>query len=392
MKRIILIKYGEIILKGLNRGAFERMLLTNIRHALSAYQFKMHLKQATIYLEPDDQDELEEMMEKVAKVFGIIWIIPCIVCDKDIDKMCEVAFENTKDIVANHSFKIESKRADKKFPLTSQEISREVGGYIFEHAANVTVDVHHPDIMVYVEVREDDAYIYYERKKGQGGLPTGSSSTAALLLSGGIDSPVAGYMMAKRGVELHAINFFSYPYTSERAKEKVLELARLLSEFTGKIVMHIVPFTEIQLAIRDNCPEEHLTLIMRRFMMKISDEIAYKNHCKSLITGESLGQVASQTMEALHVTNSVVNHMPVFRPLIGMDKTEIISISERIGTYKTSILPYEDCCTVFTPKHPTTKPKIEKIIASEAVLDIDTMIQTAIEGTEDIVITPSYEI
>ena len=233
MKKIILIKYGEIILKGLNRGAFERMLLTNIRHALSGYRFKLHLKQATIYLEPENPEELDELMEKVGKVFGIIWIIPCLVCEKDIDRMCEVAFESAESLVEGHTFKIESKRADKTFPLTSQEISRQVGGYVLSHAHHTKVDVHHPDTTIYVEVREEHAYIYSERLKGQGGLPTGSSSKAALLLSGGIDSPVAGYMMAKRGVELHAINFFSYPYTSERAKDKVLELARLLSEFTG---------------------------------------------------------------------------------------------------------------------------------------------------------------
>ena len=266
MKQLLLIKYGEIILKGLNRGIFERMLMSNIRKALSMYQFKLELRQATIYLDPENQDEIEEIMEKVSMVFGIIWIVPCIVCEKDIKTMCSFAFESAKDLLPGHSFKVESKRADKKFPMNSQQISSEVGGYLFTNVDNVTVDVHHPDITINIEVRENGAYIYHERYKGQGGLPTGSSSKAALLLSGGIDSPVAGYMMAKRGVELHAINFFSYPYTSERAKEKVLELAKILSQYTGQITVHIVPFTEIQLAIRDNCPEEHLTLIMRRFM------------------------------------------------------------------------------------------------------------------------------
>ena len=287
------------------------------------------------------------------------------------------------------TFKVEAKRADKRFPLTSVELCIDVGGYLDDKIEGITCDVHNPDVTVKIEVRDYNAFVYCSENKlsGQGGMPIGTGSKATLLLSGGIDSPVAGHMMAKRGIEIDAINFFSFPYTSERAKEKVIELASILAKYTSKIDLYIVPFTEIQLAIRDNCPQEHMTLIMRRFMMKLSEKIAYKNGSAALITGESAGQVASQTLAALNVTNSVVK-MPVLRPLIGMDKKEIVERSHDIGTFETSILPYEDCCTVFTPKHPTTNPKLAVIEKSEARLDADTLIEKALEGVEKITVYP----
>jgi len=280
-------------------------------------------------------------------------------------------------------FKVEAKRSDKRFSLNSIEIAIEVGGYLDEECEGLIVDVHNPEVTVKVEVRDFAAYVYCAEKKihGQGGMPIGTSSKATLLLSGGIDSPVAGHMIAKRGVEIDAVNFFSFPYTSDRAKEKVIELAQILARYTSKVNLYVVPFTEIQLAIRDNCPEEHMTLIMRRFMMKIAERIAKKNRSMALITGESVGQVASQTIAALNVTNSVVK-MPVLRPLIGMDKDEIIVRSREIGAFETSILPYEDCCTVFTPKHPTTNPKLESVERTESVLDIEGLIEKALEGVE----------
>ena len=279
------------------------------------------------------------------------------------------------------TFKVESKRADKKFPLKSPEICSEVGGAILSKFHHLKVDVHNPDVVVNVDIRETNAYVHTGRIKGAGGMPAGTNGNAMLLLSGGIDSPVAGYMIAKRGVRLEAIHFFSYPYTSDRAKDKVMKLAKIVGSYTGGMKVHIVPFTEIQLQIRDKCPEEYMTLVMRRFMMAIAEKIARQRGCKALITGESIGQVASQTMNALAVTDDVVN-MPVFRPVIGMDKEEIVEISRKIDTFETSILPYEDCCTVFTPKHPATKPIIEKVAAAQNILDVEKLIDEAVAGTE----------
>lgn len=385
MKEIILIKYGEIILKGLNRPVFENVLLKNIKNALKSFEnVNITSAQAAIYIDPDEGEDIDDIIERLKKVFGILSITRAGVVEKDIEKIKKAALEYcADDILEGKTFKVEAKRADKKFALKSPEIAREVGGYVYENLEGCEVDVNNPANILMVEVRDFAAYVYCKKISGQGGLPIGTGGRAMLLLSGGIDSPVAGYMMAKRGVEIEAVNFFSYPYTSERAKEKVIELAKILAQYTSKIKLHIVPFTEIQLAIRDNCPEEQLTLIMRRFMMKIAERVAIENHTEALITGESLGQVASQTMQALSVTNSVVN-MPVFRPLIGMDKEEIVSISRKMGAFETSILPYEDCCTVFTPKHPVTKPKEDRIAKSELALDIDGLIERAVEGIETI--------
>ena len=323
-------------------------------------------------------------------VFGIVSVVKARVSEKTVSAIEEAAKEYcAKSLTAGTRFKVEAKRSDKAFPLNSVEIAMEVGGFLDDSFDGLIVDVHNPEVTVKVEVRDSAAYVYCveDRLKGQGGMPQGTGGRATLLLSGGIDSPVAGYMMAKRGTEIEAVNFFSYPYTSERAKEKVMELAAILARYTSRVKLHIVPFTEIQLAIRDNCPEQHLTLLMRRFMMKIAERIAEENNSQALVTGESAGQVASQTLAALNVTNAVVK-MPVLRPLIGMDKTEIIERAEKIGTFKTSILPYEDCCTVFTPKNPTTQPKLSSIEKSESRLDFDALTEKAVKETETVVIYP----
>lgn len=391
MKEIILAKYGEIILKGGNRPRFESILLNNIRNSLkNAAKTKVRLAQATVYIDTEEPDKIDIVMDRLSKIFGIVSITRAAVCEKDIDDIRAKAKEYLKDtLTAGTRFKVEAKRSDKAFPYTSPQLCMEVGGYLDDEYPDIIVDVHKPDITVKVEVRDFGAYVYAEENKiqGQGGMPIGTGSKATLLLSGGIDSPVAGHMISKRGVEIDAVNFFSFPYTSERAKEKVIELAGIIAQYTSKINLYIVPFTEIQLQIRDKCPEEHLTLVMRRFMMRIAEQIARKNKSKALITGESVGQVASQTLSALDVTNSAVD-MPVLQPLIGMDKQEVIDRAIEIGTYGTSILPYEDCCTVFTPRHPTTNPKRENIEKSEARLDAETLIASALAGIEKIEVYP----
>ena len=382
MKELILVKYGEIILKGLNRPVFERLLMKNIRKRLGEEIAFMECRQAVIYIEPTDDADMDEMMEKLQKIFGIVSIVRAAVVEKNLDTILAALPEYLEEpLSGRRTFKVESKRSDKTFPQKSPEICRECGGKILESFHHLKVDVKNPDVIVWVEIRERGAYIHAGRQEGAGGMPIGSNGKAALLLSGGIDSPVAGYMLAKRGVELEAVHFESPPYTSEAARDKVLSLAEKIAEYAGPIRVHVVPFTEQQLAIRDNCPEEHLTLIMRRMMMMTAERIAKKNHCVGLITGESLGQVASQTIHALAVTNSAVD-MPVFRPCIGMDKDEIVTVARKIDTFETSILPYEDCCTVFVPKHPTTKPKLEQILESEQALDMQKWVEKAVAETE----------
>lgn len=391
MKEIILAKYGEIILKGGNRPKFENILMKNISNSLkNVAETKLRLAQATVYVEVEDEDKMDIVMDRLSKIFGIVTITRAAVCEKDIEDIKVKAKEYLKkDLKDGLKFKVEAKRSDKQFPYNSPQLCMEVGGYLDDEYPEIKVDVHNPDVTVKVEVRDFAAYVYADENKihGQGGMPIGTGSKATLLLSGGIDSPVAGHMISKRGVEIDAINFFSFPYTSERAKEKVIELASIIAQYTSKINLYIVPFTEIQLQIRDKCPEEHMTLVMRRFMMRIAECIARKNKSLALITGESVGQVASQTLAALDVTNSAVD-MPILQPLIGMDKIEIIERSMEIGTYETSILPYEDCCTVFTPKHPTTNPKRENIIKSENRLEIESLIEAALEGVEKLEIYP----
>jgi len=391
MREIILAKYGEIILKGGNRPRFERVLISNIKDAIKNIdESDVRLAQATIYITPKDASKTDLLTERLAKVFGIVSVTRAAVAEKNIESIEAVAKEYLADVLKpGVKFKVEAKRSDKKFPMTSVELSIAVGGFLHESYPELIVDVHNPEATIKVEIRDFGAYVYCNEKKikGQGGMPIGTGHKATLLLSGGIDSPVAGHMIAKRGVTIDAVHFFSYPYTSDRAKEKVIELASIVAQYTGKIDLHIVPFTEIQLQIRDNCPEEHMTLVMRRFMMRIAERIARKNKSIALITGESVGQVASQTLGALDVTNAVVD-MPVLRPLVGMDKEEIVVRSQDIGAFETSILPYEDCCTVFTPKHPTTNPKRHVIERSESKLDIETLVNEAVDGVETISVYP----
>ena len=392
MKEIILVKYGEIILKGLNRSKFEDMLVRNIKKVVGRENIASIRKaQAVIYIEPAENVDADSLMEKMRKVFGIIFIAKAGVFPKDMETILSEGADYVIDaLYGAKTFKVEAKRSDKKFPLGSPEISREMGGAILSRLHKLKVDVQNPEVTVRVEIRENEAYVYANSAQceGPGGMPTGSSGKATILLSGGIDSPVAAWMIAKRGVELDAVHFFSPPYTSERAKEKVIELARIVAGYTGRFNLYIVPFTEQQLAIRDNCPEDHLTLIMRRMMMMTAERIALKNNSLALITGESLGQVASQTIHALGVTNEVMTTIPVFRPLIGMDKDEIVTIARKIGTFETSILPYEDCCTVFTPKHPTTKPTLSKIMESQSKIDMEYWVNKAVEETDWVLIEP----
>lgn len=383
MKRMVLVRYGEIILKGCNRPMFEDALIRNIKTAIADDgAVKITKAQATIYIEPlDDDSQTDSICEKLKKVFGIVSIVVAYRTEKSVDAAAEeIKTCFAKELSEAKTFKVEAKRADKKFPLKSPEICAEVGEKVLDAFPNLTVNVKEPDITLHVEMREGYGYVHIGRQKGAGGMPSGTNGKALLLLSGGIDSPVAGYMIGKRGVSLEAIHFFSYPYTSDRARDKVMKLARIIGGYMGGIKVHIVPFTEIQLQIRDKCPEEHLTLVMRRFMMQIAQRIAEKRRCTALVTGESIGQVASQTMSALAVTDDAVT-MPVFRPLIGMDKEEIVEISRKIDTFETSILPYEDCCTVFTPKHPSTKPRLNKVVASQNLLDCERLINEAVEGT-----------
>ena len=384
MKELFLLKLGEIVLKGQNRRVFEDKLKTNTRRRMSKFgQFKVTITQSTLYVEPlNDECDLDGAWEACGAIFGIASMCRCRACEKDLDAIFKTVVEYLGDELSiQKSFKVESKRSDKRFPLNSIQISQEIGGRIAEEFPNVAVDVHNPSYVVNIEVRETAAYVHGPSVPGAGGLPTGTGGRAAVLLSGGIDSPVAGYMIAKRGVKLEMVHFFSPPYTSDEAKEKVLSLAKLLVPWCGRLTVQIVPFTEIQEEIRRNCPEEFFTLIMRRFMMRISQRVADQVKAKALVTGENLGQVASQTMEALRVTEDVVD-LPVLRPLIGMDKEEIVRLSRKIGTFDTSILPYEDCCTVFTPRHPRTKPNLDEVREAEAVLDIEGLIDRAMTNRE----------
>lgn len=390
MKEVILIKYGEIALKGLNKSTFEHMLTANIKRRVKDLgQFVCWRAQSTVYLEPQSEDiDMDEAMARVGKVFGIAAYSKAIVLEKDFDKIVSEGLPYLEDVLPYcRSFKVEAKRADKSFPMKSPEICAELGGKILERFPKLKVDVKNPEITVTVEIRDKGAYLHAKKYQGAGGMPVGSSGEALLLLSGGIDSPVAGYMMAKRGVHISAIHYVSPPYTSDRARLKVERLCEKMAQYCGNIRFFCVPFTEIQEKIRDNCPEEYFTLIMRRIMMKIAQRIAAENDLLALITGESVAQVASQTMKALACTDAVCK-IPVFRPVIGMDKTEIVEIARKIDTFETSIEPYEDCCTVFTPKHPKTRPEVEDVAAAEAMFDFEPLIAEAVEKTEIKVFRP----
>lgn len=387
MREILLLKLGEIVLKGLNRRTFEERLMVNVRAALKcAGDFTMQKGQSTLLITPEENFDMGVAVEAAKKVFGVASVVVAMPCEKTFESVCETAGSYLeKELKSAKTFKCEAKRADKKFPMKSPELCAELGGYILDRFPHLSVDVHNPDVTVTAEIRDFAAYVHGGRIKGAGGMPVGSNGKATMLLSGGIDSPVAGYMVAKRGVCLEAVHFFSPPYTSERAKEKVIELAKILAQYTGPIRLHIVPFTEPQLAIYEKCPEDLLTIIMRRIMMMVTEAIAKRNKSAALVTGESIGQVASQTLESLGVTDCATV-FPVMRPLIGMDKEEIIEIARKIGTFKTSVLPYEDCCTVFVPKHPKIKPVLSHVLQAESVLDIDSIIKKCLEEKETMLI------
>jgi len=383
MKEIILLKLGEIVLKGLNRKNFEDKLLRTVRRRLSKIgEFQVRAAQSTIYVEPVHEDaDMDEAADCVSKIFGVAAYARACVTEKDMEQIKAAAKDYLSDILEDsRSFKVESKRSDKKFPYTSPEISAELGGFLLEEFPHLTVDVHNPDVVVTVEIRDFGAYVRAELERGAGGIPVGTGGKACVLISGGIDSPVAAYMMAKRGLELMAVHFASPPYTSERAEEKVVELLRRVAKYSGRLKMYTVPFTRLQEQIREKCKEDYFTIIMRRFMMEIAQRLAQDKGAQALITGESLGQVASQTIGAIACTDAVCA-MPVFRPLLGMDKEEIIDISRKIDTFEVSIQPYEDCCTVFTPKHPRTRPELEKVIAEQAKIENSAaLVEEAIQG------------
>ena len=384
MEKAILVRYAEIHLKGLNRPFFERLLVDRIKQALNPIHPNVEREQGRIFVYGVCEEQIPECVDRLRRVFGIHSVSVACCVEKVWEKIRDAAIAETRSYAENgeeRTFKCFARRSDKRFPMTSEEICRELGHELLQAYPELKVDVHHPELPVTVEIRQNNAFVYIGEVLGAGGMPVGSNGKAMLLISGGIDSPVAGYMIAKRGVMLDAVHFYSYPYTSERARDKVVELAKLVSRYAGRINLYLVPFTDIQMTIYDKCPSTETTVLMRRLMMKIAERIAKDTGSQALITGESIGQVASQTIESLCVTDDAVS-MPVFRPLIGFDKEEIIDKAQKIGTFETSILPYEDCCTVFVPKHPVTKPKVDKLRESESLVDFEPMIRKAIEETE----------
>ncbi|WP_425449389.1 tRNA uracil 4-sulfurtransferase ThiI [Dethiothermospora halolimnae] len=390
MDRVVSVSFGEIILKGANRSFFVNKLMKHIRRVTREFGsprvYKGHGK---VFIEVNEEN-IDDIVNRVKKVFGIVYVSPCYRIGKEVEEIEKYSLLATKEAKKNrdiNTFKVKCKRVDKNFPIKSMEMARELGGKILNEIEDISVDVHNPDLYVYVDIRSDYCYIYTERVKGYGGLPLGTNGKGLLLLSGGIDSPVAGFMIAKRGVAINAIHYHSYPFTSERAEEKVKKLAEILSIYCGEFNIYSVNILDIQKEINEKCPEDEMTILSRRFMMKIAERIARENDIDALITGESLGQVASQTMKGLNVTNSAVD-IPIFRPLIGMDKTDIIEISRDIETYETSILPFEDCCTVFLPKHPVTRPRLEDIEESERLLDVEGLIDNAVKQMEKITVKP----
>lgn len=390
MKEVILCKYGELVLKGANKSHFEAMLVRRIKQRAARFgEFKVSNRQSTVYVEPlDELCDMDGMLESMCKMFGFNRVAVAAVCEKNMEKIRECVQEYLPRRMAGvKTFKVEAKRADKTFPLKSPEICAEVGAYILESVRGIKVDVQNPERVVRVEIREAGAYIHFDQLHGAGGMPIGSSGRGLLMLSGGIDSPVAGYMMAKRGMTVDALHFESFPYTSERAKEKVLTLAKEVTEYTDCMYVHIISLTHIQEEIKNKCDEDYFTLLLRRFMYVLAERMAKKCHCEALITGESLGQVASQTLEAIGVTDAMVS-IPVFRPCIGLDKEEIVQISRKIGTFETSILPYEDCCTVFTPRHPKTRPNAAYVAAEAAKIDFDALCDEAFETMYTVKVTP----
>lgn len=384
MEPVLLVRYAEIHLKGLNRPYFERGLMKRIALALRPQSVRVVREQGRVFVFGLPEELIDEAANKLTRVFGIHSVSPALAVEKDWDAIVVAAkalVERRIEGLERASFKVIARRADKRFSMRSQEICRTLGGLLLEEFPVLQVDVHQPDFYVGVEIRQEQAFLFAEERLGVGGMPVGTNGHAMLLISGGIDSPVAGYMIAKRGVRISAVHFYSYPYTSERAREKVVDLTHILAGFAGEVTLYLVPFTEIQLAIYEKCPQSETTVLMRRLMMQIAERIAVSCGAQALITGESIGQVASQTIESLTVTNDAVS-LPVFRPLIGFDKEEIVERAKAIGSYDTSILPFEDCCTVFVPQHPVTKPKLEDLRRSEALVDFAPMIETAIADTE----------
>lgn len=383
MKKVLLLKFGELFLKGKNKKDFENLLVGNIRKKLADFSFKLAFPMGRIVISDYDEFEEDMIVKRLTTVFGLIGVSKATELKADKDEI----FNFVSTIKISGTFRVNAKRADKKFPLSSMELERELGAVILENNKEAEVDLHNPKYHVNVEVRFNDlAYVYYETIKCAGGLPLGSAGKALLLLSGGIDSPVAGYLMAKRGLKIEAVHFHSYPYTSEQAKEKVITLAKELCEYCDEIKLHIISFTKIQEQIHMNCDPEYMITIMRRIMMRIAEKICNQNDLGAIITGESLGQVASQTMQSINVTNSVVS-LPVFRPVIAFDKEDIVEVAEKIGTFETSILPYEDCCTVFLPKYPVIKPTIKKAEYQEKFLNIENLVDVALSNQEEIVLT-----
>jgi len=383
---ILLLKEGEIVLKGLNKRNFEQKLISNVIRQMKPFgAFRIYAAQSTVYVEPkNDFCDMDGAFEAAKTVFGVVQVARAVACDKDKDAIFETAKQYLGDALSlAKSFKVESRRADKQFPLTSIQLSQYVGGLLSEAYPHVPVDVHEPDFVVSLEIRDYAAYVHGKAEPGAGGMPLGTGGRAISLLSGGIDSPVSTYLAAKRGVSIFPLHFFSFPYTSELAKDKVIELARQLTRYCGGMTLMVIPFTHIQEEIRDKCPEAYFTVIMRRFMMRLARKAADARECGGIVTGESLGQVASQTMEAMGATEACAG-IPIIRPLICSDKEEIVRTARKIGTFETSILPYEDCCTVFTPRHPRTKPKMDEILEAEAALDVDALVEEAFAGMEKI--------
>lgn len=394
MKEVILCKFGEVVLKGANRQSFESQLIKELRRRASPNgTFKIYFKQSTVYIEPQDElCDMDGMYRTARKIFGIVGVNRAAVCEKNMDSIIATAKEYLSEkLMGKRTFKVDAKRSDKRFPLKSPEISAEIGGVVLSLVRGIRVDVHNPEVTVTVEVRDDNAFIRAGQEPGAGGLPPRSAGRGLLLLSGGIDSPVAGLMMAKRGMEIEALHFESFPYTSERAREKVMSLAQKMCEFTSRIHVHVISLTHIQEELRDNCDEDYFTILLRIFMMRLAERCAREYKCHALITGESLGQVASQTLSAIEVTDSVVN-MPVFRPCIGLDKNEIVIEARRYDTFDTSILPFEDCCTVFTPRHPKTKPRLEDVMAQLDRVNVEELLDEAwaTMTTETKLVYPEY--
>ncbi len=376
MRQVLLIRFGEVHLKGLNRPYFLKKLVDNVKRAVAPMGGRVWMSDSRIYV--SDVPDMDACAERVRRVFGVHSVSPAFEMEKDFEAIAAQSVQMMKPL--SGSFKVLARRSDKRFPLDSMMIEREIGGRVLDANGALHVDVHSPKHKLHVEIR-DHAYLCVAELPAVGGMPMGTGGKAMALLSGGIDSPVAGYQIMRRGVSLEAVHFFSFPYTSERAKQKVFELARIMGEYGAGMLVHVVPFTEIQMEIHEKCPDELGTVLMRRYMMRIAERVARERKCQALVTGESLGQVASQTMEALMATNEVAR-LPVFRPLIGLDKLEITEIAKRIGTYETSILPYEDCCTVFTPRHPATKPKLDLLAKAEEKLEGDQLVERAIAGIE----------